>query len=166
MKKTKSIILLVSILIITFIIGWYSKAQHDETIQKHYNGRELSIGVIGNTPEIWEKQIKFTEMQVSDLEKADLISKFDAIFIVKDSMIEGIEAQYTNYMTKYKIPFFFCSIKEGDNSQTYIGLITTDSMNRTVTYNLQPNKNNKTNIKNMYSQIFKTIADNNFFPGA
>ena len=166
MKKTKSIILLVSLLIITFIIGWYSKAQHDETIQKHYNGRELSIGVIGNTPEIWEKQIKFTEMQVSDLEKADLISKFDAIFIVKDSMIEGIEAQYTNYMTKYKIPFFFCSIKEDDNSQTYIGLITTDSMNRTVTYNLQPNKNNKTNIKHMYSQIFKTIADNNFFPGA
>ncbi|GKW46989.1 hypothetical protein [Planococcus sp. NCCP-2050] len=130
-----------------------------------YEGKELSIGVLGKIPETYEKQISF---QVIEFEQFTVkeIRKFDAIFVMKESLSTAAEKQYTKVFTDSTIPFFFLDSNKGaypfiDENLEYEEareipyhdyyatgyLVTVDGEEMTWTYE----------EKNALSTIFKTI---------
>lgn len=142
-----------------------------------YNGRSLNIGIIGSIPKIREKQIKFTSMQFSDLEKQTADTNYDAIFITKDNLSQAGQGKYLSNYKSTKIPFFFIESEksyfpfiEKDltyenapdiNSQVYATGIMFNADNlKFWEYNLYNDIKNQTNIAEAYSRIFKAIADN------
>lgn len=138
--------------------------QHKEL----YEGKELSIGVLGNIPEINEKQINFQEIEFEQFTIKE-IRKFDAIFVMKESLSMAAEKQYTKVFTDSNIPFFFLNSNKGaypfiDENLEYEEareipyhdyyatgyLATVDGEEMTWTY--EANKE-----RNALSNIFKTI---------
>ena len=147
------------------IPGLFNNENQDKDL---YEGKELSIGVLGNIPKINEKQINF---QVIEFEKFTVneIRKFDAVFVMKESLSTAAEKQYTKVFTDSNIPFFFLNSNKGaypfiDENLEYEEareipyhdyyatgyLATVDGEEMTWTY--EGNKE-----KNALSNIFKTI---------
>jgi len=126
-------------------------------VTNQYDGRNLNIGIIGDIPKVREKQIKFTEIQFSDLGKERV--NLDAIFIVEKNMSQNTLTKYTSFSKDLKLPFFFINFKYDDYNKTYAtGYIYTDGGYKSWSYNLQNNIENEKNIKLIYSQIFKDIS--------
>ena len=80
-KKILVVLISVIIIIIIFILVWFYKTQYQTKVTNQYDGRNLNIGIIGDIPKVREKQIKFIEIQFSDLGKERV--NLDAIFIVE-----------------------------------------------------------------------------------
>ena len=147
-------------IIVICILTACGKSQPQSTETTPYEGRALSIGIIGEVPKIREEQVKFTTIQFSDLEKGTFASLYDAIFIIEDSMPEGTQAKYTIY-ENFKIPFFFSEIERSGNDYTYAhGILPKGNGNVSWSYPLPNNIENEKNVEDIFSQIFKTISQN------
>lgn len=156
----------------------FSPKTNSPVKEELYNCRSLNIGIIGNIPKVREKQIKFTSMQFSDLEKQTADSKYDAIIITKDNLSQAGQGKYLSIYKITKIPFFFIESEksyvpfiEKDltyenapdiNNRAYATGIMFNANNNPIfwDYNLYNDIKNQTNIMDVYSRIFKTIADN------
>lgn len=153
-------------------------ASCNEVKEPHiYNGKELTVGVIGSAPEINNKKIKFKEITLNNL-KSDINTKnLDGIIIMKEYLKEADDDQYVESYRALTIPVFFMQstkahipfTNEGitydslpDVQESYAtGYLRTkedgESVEQTWRYQLKDNKENKDNIQNIYTQIFKTI---------
>jgi hypothetical protein len=142
-----------------------------------YNGKGLNLAIIGEIPEIREKQIKFTKILFSDLEKEKFNSEYDAIFITKANLSEAAQVKYVSIYKKSKIPIFFIQTKKSyipftqedlsyeqapdvpDKSYA-TGILFKDNKLNYWEYGLYNNIENQVNIKAVYSKIFETISEN------
>ncbi len=104
MKKI-GVFLFMTILSVLTISCSNKKSESADT--KAYDGRGLSIGSIGESPEIREKQVTFTKIGFKDLEQEDYDSKYAAIFITKDNLSEAAQQKYAQIYKNSGIPFFF-----------------------------------------------------------
>ncbi|QDP41614.1 hypothetical protein [Radiobacillus deserti] len=75
-----------------------------------YKGRPLKIAVIGTPPEVREEQVTFTEISFEELTKGETIG-YDAVFVMKENLVEASKGQYINIYRNSEIPFFFISAK-------------------------------------------------------
>jgi len=175
MKIIRGYYLLVTISILTMlsVLTACSKPQSVKTNQ--YDSRVLSIGIIGDTPKISEKQVTFTKIQFSDLEKDTIDSKYDAIFITKINLSEASQGKYASIYKKSKIPFFFIQTEKSyipftEKDLTYnnapkftdqsyaTGIMYNGNELNSWGYGLYNDIENQANIKEVYSQIFETIS--------
>ncbi|MFC5604632.1 hypothetical protein [Sporosarcina koreensis] len=153
----------------TTLLGFMNGEEQDSSI---YKGKDLTIGVIGAAPEINEKQIAFQEISFEQF-TIEEVRKFDAVFVMKESLSTAAEKQYTKIFTDSHIPFFFIDSNKGaypfieENLEyeeaaeipyhNYFAtgyLASIDGEEMTWTYEPSNEKN-----KGSFSAIFKTIED-------
>ncbi|MGG3280086.1 hypothetical protein [Paenibacillus solani] len=73
-----------------------------------YEGKFLNIAVVGEPPQIKEKQVSFNKISFNDLNEEDL-DKYDAVLVMRENLNQAAERQYTDIYTNSQIPFFFIS---------------------------------------------------------
>lgn len=136
-----------------------------------YKGRALTIGIIGKAPDVREQQVKFVNLQFSDLEKSKF-TQYDAIFITKDNLSEAAQDKYASIYKESTIPFFFIQSDKSHIPFLEVNLSYEDvpnmgnfnyatgslySMEMGWAYGLYNDVENENNIKNAYSRIFEQI---------
>jgi hypothetical protein len=71
-----------------------------------YYGKGLSIGVVGEVPKVREEHVRFTSLSFDELEEYDkLSSEYDAVFIMKEHVVEAAENKYAKVYKNAGIPF-------------------------------------------------------------
>ncbi len=144
---------------------------------EQYSGRNLSIGVIGQAPKVWEEEkVEFVGIQFSYLEE-EFISQFDAVIISEDNLSEASQAQYTSIYKKSGIPYFFIQSDKSHVPFTQEDLSYEDVPNLSELeyaigilydnndlmywgYGLYNDIENQENIEDVYTRIFQTISQN------
>lgn len=147
--------------------------------QKLYEGKELNIGVVGEIPQVREDNVKFIQIEISDLEKENLNTNYDAIFINRDYHSQVAEAKYVQIYMDTKIPFFFIESKKAivgfaleeisyDQAPDYLNnefacglMFVNNDEYKSWDYGLYNNTYNEDNVKEAYSRIFQTISEIN-----
>jgi hypothetical protein len=142
-----------------------------------YKGKPLNIAVVGESPEINEKQVSFSEFS---FEKLILMSNdldsYDAVFIMKEYLSRASESQYADVYLNSTIPFFFISAKSHIpftvNSTEYneswdwvpgnsyaVGVLKSaeDDSLKNWGFGLYNDVKTEKHIKEMYSRIFKQV---------
>lgn len=170
MKK----ILMGFISLLVILVGCNEKDQVESLI---YQGERLNIGVIGEAVDVREQNVNFESLTLDKLESdvKSISTEFDAIFIMKEYLIEAGEKQYANMYSELGIPVFFIQSKksylpfinedmtyeEAPNieDQTYATGISSEEKDafKYWGYGLYNDTENETNIKDVYSRIFTTI---------
>ncbi|AIY78845.1 transcription elongation factor GreAB [Clostridium cagae] len=148
---------------------------------EEYTGKILNVGVIGEIPEVREDNIVFNKITFKDLEEKNILSRYDAIFITKDNLIEASDGKYSSIYKEGIVPFFFIESKKGDipfiyeelsyeevpqqgNPPSYaVGIYIKDNKLSSIEYGLYNDIENKKNIEDVYSRIFKTISENKVY---
>ena len=147
-----------------------------------YSGRHLNIAVVGETPTIRENTVTFDKVSFSDIEKENLSNEYDAVFISKENLSEASKAKYSSIYKKSTIPFFFIggnkdhvpfiyeelSYEEVPDlqSQMYaVGILFNNEDCNYMGYGLYNDTENEKNIKDVYSQIFKSIDEKQLLSG-
>lgn len=165
----KWLLLVVSV----FLVGCAEKIPHLE----EYVGQSLEIAVIGEAPDVREKNVTFKEIQLEDLLFIE-IGDYDGVFVMKDYLQEASAAEYAGVYTQSKIPFFFIEATKGTNpfiyaDQTYnetpeygdgldfaAGYVSSSDPQKgstSFTYGLYNDIKNEETIKGTYSIILKEI---------
>lgn len=141
---------------------------------KQYSGRALTIGIIGEAPNIREEQVKFVNIQFSDLEDETFQEEYDAIFITKDNLSEADSDKYTSIYKESTISFVFIqsdksyvpfineelTYEEVPNmSEDYYATGILNTINQSWGIGLYNNIENATNIEGVYSRIFEIIEE-------
>lgn len=142
-----------------------------------YNGKPLNIAVVGEPPKIKEKQVDFSEVSFEKLllMSTDLDS-YDAIFIMKENLLQASESQYADVYLNSTIPFFFISAKshipftvsttEYNESWNWtpgnsyaVGVLksTEDDSLKNWGFGLYNDEMTEKNVKALYSIIFKEV---------
>lgn len=141
-----------------------------------YNGMPLTIGVIGEAPEIKENVVKFNEIEFTDLENQDILKQYDAIFITKDNLAEAAKERYKSIYNKSTLLIFFIGNEKGhvpftiedlsyedvpnSGSQSYAtGILFNNGEFKSWEYGLYNDTKTKKSIEDMYSGIFNTISE-------
>lgn len=170
-----SVYLFLCVIIIVLIA--YNVREPQSIKTKPYDGRNLTIGIIGDIPKVREKQVKFTKIQFSDIEKEKFDTGYDAIFITKENLSEAAKAKYAPIYKKSNIPFFFIQTEKSfipftleelsyedaadSKDQTYITGIVRNGDNITAhKYGLYNDIENEDNIKVVFTNVFQTISEN------
>ncbi|TYS17501.1 hypothetical protein FZC78_06370 [Rossellomorea vietnamensis] len=142
-----------------------------------YEGKVLSIAVIGDPPTINEEQVKFNEISFDDLTEEDL-KFYDAVFITNEYLSKASESQYADVYMNSAIPMFFISAKnhipftekdteyneswEWTPGNSYaVGVLNhqeNDSLN-SWKFGIYNGENTEAHIREMYSRIFKTVDE-------
>ncbi|UQW97648.1 hypothetical protein M2M59_01180 [Rummeliibacillus sp. G93] len=148
-----------------------------------FSGKELHIGVIGDIPEVFEKNIEFETISLKALKNRtnSLSKKFDAIFIMPKFLSDAANDQYVESYKRLTIPTFFIQSTKAhvpfvNKDVTYdsaptstiggpndyaTGYLFTGSpkeySDETWRYAMTEGANKEMEIKNVYSRIFKTI---------
>ncbi|MBK1813020.1 transcription elongation factor GreAB [Clostridium sp. YIM B02505] len=173
--KMTSVYLFLCVIIIVLIA--YNVREPQSIKTKPYDGRNLTIGIIGDIPKVREKQVKFTKIQFSDIEKEKFDTGYDAIFITKENLSEAAKAKYAPIYKKSNIPFFFIQTEKSfipftleelsyedaadSKDQTYITGIVRNGDNITAhKYGLYNDIENEDNIKVVFTNVFQTISEN------
>ena len=172
-SKVNLAIILFSVL---FIVFGCSKPEPEFEI---YKGKSLHIGIIGEEPEIRENNIKFTRIDFSDIENPNNLSKYDAIFITKDNLVEADKSKYAEIYNNSPIPFLFIQTPKShipfiyddidfedisdDDSGAYASLYDGKSK-KYWGYGLYNDEVNERNIQDAYSRIFNTIDEVSMLP--
>ncbi|MDI3235108.1 hypothetical protein QK289_08835 [Exiguobacterium antarcticum] len=142
-----------------------------------YDGTYLKIAVIGEQPNLQEKNVKFSTLSFEDLEDTNRISsKFDAVFIAKNNLKQADEEKYVKVYRKLDVPTFFLETTKG-----FLPFVSEDLTYATASelehsyasgylqekkdsyryweYGLNNDQKNNKNVKDVYSRIFETIAE-------
>jgi hypothetical protein len=140
-----------------------------------YEGKELSIAVLGTKPEVEEEQVDFQEITFDEF-TTEVLNKFDAVFIMKENLEEAAESQYAPIYSDTHIPFFF--IENNKDEYPFIDadlayedameipdhnyyatsfLKTPDDEERTVRYGLYNDEVSEENIQEAFSRMFKAV---------
>lgn len=142
-----------------------------------YNGEDLTIGVIGEIPEVREENITFKKITFQDLEETKKLNHYDAIFITKENLEEASNNKYASIYKECIIPFFFIENIKGhlpfvDENFSYedasqagnlpvyaTGILRNNNELIYNGYGLYDDIESKENIEAVYSIIFKDISD-------
>lgn len=139
-----------------------------------YEGKYLVIGVIGEPPEIREKNVSFKKMTFSQLVELQSPYNFDAVFITKENLPEAADQEYAKIYKTSGIPFFFIESKKSYlpftyeemsydevpdiSSDTYAtGYFQYGEKFQYWGYGLYNDKLINSNIEDVYTRIFATI---------
>lgn len=145
-----------------------------------YEGRPLTIAVIGDFPEIKEEQVSFEEITFDDVMNNDFDS-YDAIFIMPQNLSQASESPYAKIYLDSPIPFFFIEANNhipfteavldfdddswedwewttGTSYASGFYAETADSSTAWEFY-LYDDENTDENIKAVYSEIFRSITE-------
>ncbi|MBT2757533.1 hypothetical protein J7E71_16700 [Mesobacillus foraminis] len=174
-KKSQWLILLLLVLMLILISACNKVGVRTEL----YEGKALTIGVVGKPPKVNETDIKFNRIQLTDILKEDFHKSYDGIFIMKDSFIEASEPKYATVYQNSSIPFFFIETEKSylpfvDKELSYKDAITIKTKSYATgylkkkeqitywEYGLYNDEVNGNNIRDAYSRIFKTISENRY----
>lgn len=172
----KKIIGLLMVVVICMMVG--CNTVNSDT----YNSRNLNIAVVGEIPTVRENIITFDKVSFLDLEKENFSNDYDAVFISKENLPEASKAEYSYIYKKSTIPFFFIGGQKGYvpfiyeslsyeevpdlESQMYaVGILFNNGDYNYVGYGLYNDTENKNNIEDVYSRIFKSIDEKQLFSG-
>lgn len=161
-------------IILLFICFIIAGCNSDTIDTPRYEGKSLVIGVIGDAPNIREKNVDFKKITLNQLEARNLSPDFDAIFIMKEQLSEAANQKYAKVYKNAGIPFFFIESKKSYLPFIYEELSYDDvpdlqSLNYATGffqsgkeyqnwgYGLYNDKENEPNIKDVYTRIFTTI---------
>ncbi|WML45450.1 hypothetical protein [Neobacillus sp. PS3-40] len=169
--KKKIIMLL---LLVLSILSACSNDKNEVKDSPLYEGKNLTIGIVGKTPKIREKNITFKNLDLKDLGQENLSSQYNAVFIMKKHLSEAAKAPYTKIYKTSGIPFFFIDSKKPygvftDEKFDYEQSI--DSPGKEYAweyyqsgekgqywgYGLYNNTVNHANIKDVFSRIFTNV---------
>ncbi|MGM0845614.1 MAG: hypothetical protein ACQEUT_11605 [Bacillota bacterium] len=145
-----------------------------------YEGKPLSIAVLGEPPEVREDRVSFTEISFSDLQS--MISKdYDAIFITEEHLQQASEGKYADTYLASISPIFFISSSshipftieddkfsekwEWSPGQSYaVGILSSleDPSLKRWGYGLYNDEKTDEHVEEVYSRIFTTIDELNF----
>ena len=166
-KEVYAILLLLSFLLT-------SCGMRDSIETDPYEGRALSIGVIGDPLKVRESGVSMKKIDFSDLNNTDLSSKYDAVFVMENNLSKAADAEYASIYKSSDIPFFFIQ-----STKSYVPFIEEDlsyedapdfdglayamgvlyTKDITWSFGLYNDKKNEKNIEDIYSRIFKTISE-------
>ncbi|AUD14973.1 MULTISPECIES: hypothetical protein [unclassified Planococcus (in: firmicutes)] len=142
-----------------------------QTELESYEGRDLSIAVVGEAPDVEEQQVEFDEISFDEFEETTLW-KYDAVFIMEEHLAEAAESEYTSVYMGVHIPFFFFGSNEGEGPLPDLGLAFGETeKDYYATSFLQRSNNEQSiaryavgdegeteeNIKALYAQMFRSI---------
>lgn len=166
--------------IIFFIVSFYLTACTSNSVNtEKYSGRDLEIGVVGKFPEVRKNNIKFISIELKDLKEQNQLKKFDAIFIMKENLVEAANDEYVESYQSGIVPFFFIESEKSylpfvvhlssyeGAPDAQIGDYATGYYNNPNGemeywgYGLYDDVQNEDNIKDAYTRIFKTIDEIN-----
>lgn len=145
-------------------------------IPNNQNDPELKIGVIGKSPEVKENRVQFEEIDLKDLARIEIDTKYDGIIIMKDFLSEAAKSQYAEVYKTSGVPFFFIQSEKTyipfiDEKVEYDEFPNTDTQEYATGYyqdgedaqfwgyGLYNDKQTDENIKDVYTRIFKTISN-------
>ena len=170
-------IILILLIVITMFLS--CTINNNSVDSAAYSGEALVIGVIGEIPEIREEQITFEKIDLETLESNQYNFTYDGILIMKDYFEEASESEYASIYKRSSIPIFFI-----ESQKSYIPFITenlnyesvsiSDELNYATGifvlgeemkywgYGLYNDTKNDTNIKDVYSRIFRDIETSIF----
>lgn len=169
-KNLKTIILV----LVVFTMFSSCTINNDAVDSAPYTGEALVIGVVGEMPNIREEQIDFEKIDLETLKNNQYNFTYDGILIMKDYFEEASKSEYASIYKRSSIPIFFIESKK-----SYIPFITEDLSYESVSisdelnyatgifvlgeemkywgYGLYNDVQNETNIKDIYSRIFRDI---------
>ena len=170
MKK----ILVCIIFILQFILVACSQSEAQAIEFDSYDGRNLTIGVIGKAPDIREKDfVEFKEIQFPDLK--DTATEYDAIIITEENLSEAADDKYITIYEETKVPYFFIRsnksympfVYEGSYEEApdymelayAIGILYKDGELSSWAYGLYNDIESEDNIQYAFTNIFKTIDE-------
>jgi|GEM_PF-1966666 len=148
---------------------------HDELTDydsETYKGPSLTVGVVGQTPDIREEQVSFKKINMSDLNNEDLIKTYDAVFISHPYLITASEKEYVELYKNIDKPVFFIDVdtsltpftidsytfSDGLYVDNYIvGLYYDEHQMKDWKFKLKFNIENRQNIEDIYSRVFESI---------
>lgn len=142
-----------------------------------YQGRPLNIAVIGESPEIKETQVVFSELSFEKLMlMGSDLNSYDAVFIMQEKLSQAAESQYADVYLNSTIPFFFISAKShipftvsttgyneswdwtpGNSYAVGVLKSTEDDSLKNWGFGLFNDEMTEEHIKAMYSRIFKQV---------
>ncbi|WP_172198747.1 hypothetical protein [Saccharibacillus qingshengii] len=139
-----------------------------------YEGKPITVGIIGDSPVVREKNVSFEEIPFSQLEEVDSSSGYDAIFITKENLSEAADPVYAKTYKNAGVPFFFIESKKSylpfineekgydeipdiQNGTYVTGYLQKDKQFQYWGYGLSNDKLNISNIEDVYSRVFETI---------
>lgn len=155
---------------------------NDTTNNEIYKGQSLTIAVIGDIPEVREENINFEAVSLEEIsQKTEAISnKFDAVFIMSEVFSEADENRYIATYKDLTIPIFFI-----ETTKAHLPFVTENVIYETAPeisedlyaagyqyselkegpredtwrYFLNDDVKTSLKIKDVYSNIFKTIDE-------
>ena len=169
---------LIGILIISLQLFLVACA-NNSVDSEEYSGKDLEIGVVGKFPEVKENNINFTSIEMKDLKDQRQLEKVDAVFIMKENLVEAANDEYVESYQSGIVPFFFIESEKSYlpfvvKSSTYEGAKNSQTNDYATGYYNNPNGDmkywgyglyddvrNEANIKDAYTRIFKTIDEIN-----
>lgn len=168
MNTIRRVFLLASLVFL--IVGCSPKPEFEQ-----YDGKALSIAVLGKAPEVKEEQVGFQEITFEEFNKKEL-RKYDAVFVMEENLLNAAESQYASIYTETHKPFFFIGNNKGaypftDAALSYEDakeipdhdyyatsfLQTSYNEQRTVRYGLYNDEKNEENIQQAFSRMFETV---------
>jgi hypothetical protein len=169
-KKLKTVILA----LVVFTMVSSCTINNDAVDSASYAGEALVIGVVGEIPEIREKQIDFEKIDLETLKSNQYNFTYDGILIMKDYFEEASKGEYASIYKRSSIPIFFIESKKSyvpfiTENLSYESVAISDELNYATgifvlgeemkcwSYGLYNDVQNETNIKDVYSRIFRDI---------
>ncbi|MEF2965885.1 hypothetical protein V3851_08595 [Paenibacillus sp. M1] len=95
-------------IILIFLIFLFVLSACTSTKFDLYEGKSLNIAVIGEPPQVREKEVNFNKILFDDLNKVDL-EDYDAVFVMRENLYQASESHYADIYSNSPIPFFFIS---------------------------------------------------------
>jgi hypothetical protein len=173
--KKKTIMLL---LLVLSILSACSNDKNEVKDSPLYEGKNLTIGVVGKAPKVREKNVVFKEIDLKDLTQDNVSSKYNAVFVMKGYVTGSDKETYSKIYKNAGIPIFFIepqkyyipSVDEEvhevkgteDNSNSKagdyaVGYYQTGGEVKYWKFGLYNDTVNEANIMDVYSRIFTTI---------
>lgn len=169
MKRTTRWVLVLVMLLLTL-----SACAEKET---PYSGKPLTIGVIGELPEIETDQITLKPLSLNELTE-ETARTVDGVLVMEDQLAEASKEEYVDLYKEAHVPFFFIESKMGllpflEKSLAYseenfdsgfdpdyaYGLHMTEEDNlESWSFGLLDDQENEKSIEDVFTRIFKSIG--------
>ncbi|MFD2043050.1 hypothetical protein ACFSTA_01870 [Ornithinibacillus salinisoli] len=162
------------LILLVFLMGCNAEDEYESPV---YMGEDLTIGVIGEKPDVREENVSFHNMSLEELEYENqgISDEYDAIFIMKEYLKQAGENKYSKVYSELKLPIFFIESEKAYvpfiydditydefpdvEDQMYISGIMSEGDGRFKTwgFGLYNDTKTETNIRSTYSSIFEKI---------
>ena len=175
MKSTTNIAgLFILFAILAYVLVSCSLATTDSSLNQSYNGRALSIGMVGGAPDVREKQVSFYPLDLQQIKEES--NHLDAIFISKEFLSQAAAPELAKVYKELKIPVFFLQSERSYVPFFYEELSYEDAPDTSADlsfatalvpqqgnemgywqFGVHKDRRSKRNIQSAYSKMFQAI---------